>query len=65
MYTSIFVASASVINPLVAIFGIAKYRRYVLAKLTCGLCGECQSNQVASSNDMPLTTIVAHKRNHP
>jgi hypothetical protein len=48
LYTAIFIASASVINPLVVVCGIAKYRRFVLAKLTFGFL----------SNSKPQATKV-------
>jgi hypothetical protein len=55
LYISIFIASASVINPLVVIFGVTKYRQYVLSKITCGV-SERPSTQVSPSYGLSLAT---------
>jgi hypothetical protein len=56
LYSSIWTASASVINPIVVICGITKYRRYILSKLTCGLLGRPNNTRVSPSNGLSLAT---------
>jgi hypothetical protein len=36
LFASIFLVIPAVLNPLVAMFGISKYRRYLLSRLTRG-----------------------------
>jgi hypothetical protein len=67
LYTAIFIASASVINPLVVVCGITKYRRFVLSKLTFfGLIKKRQSTRVnrisPTSNGLTIGTITNQQR---